>query len=57
MTHQSVDIRLKFTMDKGIVGSSDSSLVEGETRGRKLVSSSPGRSGRRNFFTRVDFMC
>ena len=35
----------------------DSSLVECRTRDRKVASSSPGRSGGRNFFSRVNFLC
>ena len=38
-------------------GSRDSLLVEHRTRDRKVVSSNPGRSGRRIFFLRVNFVC
>ena len=37
--------------------SQDSLLVEHHTRDQKVVSSNPGRSGRRLFFFRVNFVC
>ena len=38
-------------------GSRDSLLVQRETRDQKVVSSNPGRSGRRIFFSTVNFVC
>ena len=32
-------------------------LVESRTRDRKVASSNPSRSGRRNFFSRANFVC
>ena len=38
-------------------GSRDSLLVERRTRDRKVATSNLGRSGRRLFFSRVNFLC
>ena len=37
--------------------SQDSLLVERRTRDRKVASSNPGRSGRRIFFSGVNYLC
>ena len=42
---------------KSAIANSDSSLVERRTRGRKIASPNPGRSGGRIFFSRVYFLC
>ena len=45
-----------FENDVGL-GYMDSLLVERRTRDRKVVSSNPGRSGGRIFFSRVNLVC
>ena len=42
---------------KGSTACRDSLLVERRTRDRKVASSNLGRSGRRIFFSRVNFVC
>ena len=39
------------------MGSRDSLTVEHRTRDRKVASSNPGRSGRRIFFSKINFLC
>ena len=39
------------------MGSRESLLVQRQTRSRRIASSSPGRSGGRIFFSRVNFVC
>ena len=40
-----------------VLRTEDSSVVDGRTDDQKVTGSSPGRSGRRIFLSRVSFVC